>query len=281
MYENQIGLGVSIDGTREVHNSQRLLISGQDTHDIVSQNIRTALEKYGLRLGTITTITRNNAEHIEEILDYFAKELKLTRVKFNFVHRSKFTCCEELCLSKEEISMIEMRILHKIIDLRIDGYPILEYNINVKLNNLLYLKYSDICLSKGCNGGRKMIVFDMEGRIYPCELTDTPKESIGNIDEDKNLIKIVKEAINQRTYFIPKKAEECNSCDWYVYCKGGCTVRAMSTRKFPPAVDEVECAIDSVLYPELIRLILEEPDKFNILLGNQGILETISSYTKR
>lgn len=272
LYKNKIGLGISIDGIKETHDQQRLFASGLESHEIVVKNLIEAKKRYGERLGIITTITKNNADHIEKILDYYAKELKLSKVKFNFVHKSTFVECDELCLSKEEISNTEIRILHKITSLHKEGFPITEYNINVKLNNLLFLKYSDICLSRGCGGGRKMIVFDIEGRIYPCELTDIESENIGSISDEHGLIKLVEDAMHYRSYFIPKKADACQNCDWYIFCKGGCTVRTISLDKQPPAIDEIECAVNSALYPELIRLILEEPDTVNMLLENQSVV---------
>ena len=45
------------------------------------------------------------------------------------------------------------------------GYDVMEHNIFIKLKNLLFREYTDICLSCGCCGGKKMIVFDMDGNI--------------------------------------------------------------------------------------------------------------------
>ena len=268
LYDNKIGIGISIDGFESVHNAQRTLWSGDGTHNIVEHNLLLAQKKYGDRLGTITTITKNNAGYVEEILEYFACELNLKSVKFNFVHKSMFSGCDDLCLSNEEISKTEIKILNKIIELNKRGYYISEYNIKVKLKNLLFKQYSDICHSNGCNGGRKMIVFDMEGRIYPCELTDTPDESIGSIYDEISLIDIISDATKNRDYFIDKKDKVCNNCEWYVYCKGGCTVRVINSEKRPPAIDDVECSVNSVLYPALVELILSKPDVVNRILNN-------------
>lgn len=271
LYDNQIAIGISIDGCSKVHDSQRVFDCGKATHNIVEKNLLLAKEKYKDKLGTITTVTKNNSKYIEEILEYFACELKLKNVKFNFVHKSMFSDCEELCLSNDEISDAELRMLNKIVELNEKGYHISEHNIKVKIKNLLFREYSDICHSKGCCGGKKMIVFDMMGNIYPCELTDTPTENIGNIYDKSSLISTVNKASRNRDYFIPKKANVCETCEWYVFCQGGCTVRAISCGKRPPEIDMVECAVNKALYPALVELILTKPRIINLLLGFEAL----------
>lgn len=267
LYENKIGIGISIDGTKELHDAQRVGANGAGTHETVERNLIRAVEQYGDRLGTITTVTKKNVTGIEDILEYYAVRLNLTNVKFNFVHESMFSDCSELCLDKDEIADAAVRIMKKIVELNERGYHISEYNMKTKLKNILYLQYSDICHSKGCCGGQKMIVFDREGMIYPCELTDTPAESIGSIYDDADLIDIVSGAMVNRNFFIPKRAEICEECGWYVFCRGGCTVRAISTGKRPPAIDNVECAVNRNLYPALVELILDKPEIVNQIMG--------------
>lgn len=270
LYDNKIGIGISIDGFKEVHDSQRVLINGQGTHHLVEENLLRTQTLYGNRLGTITTVTKKNCDYIEEILEYFAIKLHLTNVKFNFVHKSLFSDCSGLCLTKAEISDTVLRILNKLVELNERGYIISEHNIKTKLKNLLFHEYSDICHSCGCHGGRSMIVFDMQGKIYPCELTDTPEESIGSIYEPNcSLNDLVEHASRTKDFYMSKKEDICNSCDWYVFCKGGCTVRTMSIGKRPPHIDEIECSVNLSLYPALIKLILEKPQIVNRFLNEE------------
>lgn len=267
LYNNKIGIGISIDGYEEVHDKQRVFENGYGTHNIVEKNLFRAKEKYGNFLGTITTLTRINATHIENILEYYAINLGLKNVKFNYVHESMFTECRDLCLSKEEIAETEIRLLNKLVELNENGFEITEHNIAVKLKNILTRKFTDICHSCGCTGGKKMIVFDMNGNYYPCELTDIPSESIGNIYDDKDLIVNLVDAIKNKDFFIEKKEEKCLNCMWDVYCKGGCTVRAISRGKRPPSVDEIECAVNISLYPALLELIMTKPKIVNRIIG--------------
>ncbi|MCD8013645.1 MAG: radical SAM protein [Lachnospiraceae bacterium] len=269
LYENRIGIGISIDGTKVLHDAQRITESGAGTHTIVEKNLQQARQLYGERLGTITTVTSKNVDGIEDILEYFAVQLHLTNVKFNFVHESMFSNCDGLCLGKENIAEVAVRILQKIVELNERGYRISEYNMKTKLVNILHQKYTDICHSQGCCGGRKMITFDMEGRIYPCELTDTPEENIGCIYDGTDLIALVSDAVQERDFFIPKRADVCVDCEWYLFCRGGCTVRAISVGKRPPTIDEIECAVNRSLYPALIELVQTKPDIVNRILDGK------------
>ena len=67
------------------------------------------------------------------------------------------------------------RSLIEMIDLSED-YSIVELNVQEKMMNLLIRSKSNICTSRGCMGGTKMIAFDQDGRIYPCDVTDYKEE---------------------------------------------------------------------------------------------------------
>lgn len=260
LFEHRIGIGISIDGYSVLHDLQRVLPRGGGTHAIVEKHLKAARELYGPRIGTITTVTQNNAPFVEDILEYFAVQLHLENVKFNFVHQSTFNECQSLCLSKGEIANTEVRILRKLVELIERGYPIFESNLKIKLNNLLYRKYSDVCHSRGCCGGRKMVVFSMDGGIYPCELTDSPQEQIGSIYDEKDLLQQIQLAKTTRDFYIKKTSKDCEACNWYVFCGGACTVRTISSGKRPPAIDEIECAVNKTVYPALMELFLTKPE---------------------
>ena len=273
LYDAKIGIGISIDGYERLHDQQRILPNGSGTHKTVEKHLRKSLELFGQRVGTITTITRQNADYIESILDYFVKEIGLKHVKFNFVHPSVFFDCNDICVDEKLISVTILRLLNRMVDLIEIGYQVEEHNICVKLKNILTNKFTDICHSRGCNGGKRMIVFDRNGNIFPCEMTDTPKEKLGSIYEPISLLDMIHKSVGIRDYFLVKKEEICESCEWYIYCRGGCTVRTICSGKRPPLIDRIECAVNRTLYPALMELILTKPNVVNKLL-ECDLLET-------
>lgn len=262
LHTNKIAIGVSLDGSEKFHDLQRVSANGHPTHRIIVSNLKELKKVYKNNFGIINTITKINQDEVENILDYYAKELKIEHVKFNFVHESEFA--QNLCIDLSKISELTIRILNKVIELNMSGYVISETNIKHKLLNLLTRGSSDICNSCGCCGGYKMITFDMHGGIYPCELTDYPEECIGNIKNNEQLVDVIRIASDSKPYFLPNMDEECKLCEWQYYCRGGCSIKKKMAKT---SRDMVECTINSVLYPELIRLIMEKPKIINQLVG--------------
>lgn len=111
----------------------------------------------------------------------------------------------------------------------------------------------------------------MHGNIFPCELTDQPEYAIGNIYNGIPLISQIENSIKGKNSFFDKKENtECIDCYWKIFCKGGCTVRVMSNKNNKD-VDITECEINKVLYPELIKLIIDKPEIVNKMLGWDGL----------
>lgn len=262
LFEHNVSIGISIDGNKEIHDRQRVFANTKGSFEYVLQGIKNVKKYYGDNFGIINTITRKSIEHIEDILDFYAKDINIKHVKFNFVHESEFAA--NLCLNKEQVIDGTKRVYKKIMSLNNEGYNIIDMNIRHKLLNLLIRDNSDICVSQGCTGGTSMIVFDMEGYIYPCELTDYIEERIGNVKEAVDLIKIVKEAKETKAYFKEKDDVSCLSCSWRYFCKGGCSIKAKLSRT---KKDDLECTVNSTLYPEMIESILSEQKLINDFLN--------------
>ena len=112
-----------------------------------------------------------------------------------------------------------------------------------------------------------MIVFDMNGYIYPCELTDYVEERIGNI-KDGDLLELINSAKNTKDYFKKKEETDCLFCSWKYFCKGGCSIKAKLAKS---KIDKLECAINSTLYPIMIDSILNNPKLINKLLNTEII----------
>lgn len=269
LVDRNITVGISLDGIKQVHDSQRVLHNQAGTYEQVIEGLNRLRGVMKNDFGVIMTITRYTIPHIEEILDFFAKNLNINYIKINFVHKSDFVDNEELCLLPNEIYSCASRIFYKIMDLNEEGYDFFESNIQIRLLNLLGLRNSSICCSFGCNGGYRMIAFDSKGNVYPCELTDYPQEQIGSIDQEISLIQMVRKAKQNMDYFLPKREAKCYNCPWWCYCQGGCTVQAKCMGKAIGEVDDIECICNNVWYEGLIKMILEKPNVINHFLHSK------------
>ena len=265
----KIHISISIDGNRSIHDAQRALLNGNPSHELVEKAVKTIYETNRENTAVLATITRKSASRVDEILEYFAVKLRIQRVKLNFVHQSSFVDNEKLCLTGEEIGDCSVKILHKILELRDRGYEIYDYNICTKLNNLLLDTKTDVCLCRGCSGGKKMVTIDCNGDIYPCDISDYPEEKLGNIMDNQDLIELIKKSTDRKPYFMPKTSQSCQKCPWQYYCRGGCTVHVKCAEKALGEIDEIECAVNRALYPELMELIIRNPEKVNHLTGTE------------
>lgn len=264
--ERNIWVSVSIDGPEMVHNQQRVFRDGSPTHSVVEANLIRLRDKYQGQVSVIATLTKNSSAHVKEIVNYLVKELALQNIKVNYVHKSSFVENEDLCMSVEEIAYSSRAVFDAVLEVMKEGYKTADYNIYTKMSNLINNPAEDSCISNGCHGGRRMIVFNEKGDIYPCDVTDYPEEKIGNIKENRTLINTIEEAMSAHGYFIEKKEPKCDNCPWYCFCRGGCTVHVKTQGLEPTEVDPIECTVNKTLYPLLVHLILAEPETVNLIL---------------
>ncbi len=269
-YKRNIHIGVSIDGKADIHNLQRRMADGKPSYDRMMKGMMNLREAgYGIRHGIISVFTKNSLPHLEEMLEFLAVELKVDRFKLNIVKESPMMQDKGLCLNNSEIKDFQLRLLKKLIELNKRGYPIIELNVLDKLQNILNRNKSNICISRGCMGGKKMVAFDMDGRIFPCDITDYKEEAIGSIYDGEELIALLEKAHKEKDFFAEKTSELCNDCPWWFYCKGGCTTAIKYKKGHVSGVDSAECISNRTLYPELVNLILDEPEMVKVLTKNK------------
>jgi len=178
-YERHIGVGLSIDGPRHIHDLQR----GRGSYDIAIRALN-SLVNAGYKkeeIGAISVITKYSVEHIDDIVNHIIEDLGLTVVHLNYpitYNRSLIPSPERF--AEKLISMFE-NIISKYIHVKVR--PLTEF-----LLSLLIGKSFSVCYQyDGCYAGMAMLAFDTQGNIYPCpELVTTTKYRLGNVKQIKN-----------------------------------------------------------------------------------------------
>lgn len=269
LHEHKIHIGVSIDGDKEIHNQQRLFVNGKPTYDDVLKGINTLRESYGDNFGTVSVVTGNSVAIIDRVITHFVKDLKLKHMKLNLMRISDFIDNSNLYVSEEEASKFVENMLDTVVKLLGDGYEFEEVNITTKMLNLINHQKSNLCICRGCNGGKAMVTISRDGKVYPCELSDYPEECIGSIYDERSLVDTVKSGMETHDYFAEKHIEECDSCPWKYFCRGGCTSHVKTQGLKPPDIDKLECIVNKTLYPRLVELILTRPDIVNKIVRYQ------------
>lgn len=255
-----IGIGVSIDGPREIHDSQRRDVGDHATFDQVMEGIQRLRENGVKHIGSISVITKPGLEHIDEILDFFAEELPDLSVKINPMHSPGRREALPLAVGAEDISVLVEKTAGKLKKLWLQGRKVKEGNFTSALQNLLARSDANICKSHGCMGGRRMLIFDQNGDMFPCEIVDYPSEKLGNAEDGVDIMDSVQTGIGKKEYFKEKHKAECDCCPWWYYCQGGCTSAILYERGCVEGVDECGCASAKALYEQAIRLITDAPE---------------------
>ena len=253
--EANIHVGISIDGNSLVHDLQRPMIGGSPSLNRVENGIKNLRDAGCRNFGTITVVTRNTLRHLEEIIDYFAKDLHLKSIKFNLMRKTDHN--EGLAIDPDEIESYADRLLNHIYHLYKNGIFIREQNIRQRLLNLTCRPDNNICNACGCQGGRRMLSIDPEGSVYPCELTDYQTFRMGSVEESFDRM-AQRAAESGKGYFEPRNLESCKDCPWFYYCKGGCKSAALYAYGQVTNIDETECRLNKTLYPRLVNILLND-----------------------
>lgn len=256
MKDAQIDFGVSVDGPPVVHDMQRLTVNGEKTAQKVHAGLVRAHDMGFDNVGGICVVTNKSLGHIREIITYAADELRLGAIKLNLMHQPDHDCADIRVLTESEITEVCKEMLDSWIDISKRFPEFHELNIKDRLNNILYRTDAHICHACGCCGGRQMVSFDMDGDIYPCELTDWPDEKMGNIKDGIPLREIIESSLS-KPYFHKKENAECTDCPWQYYCRGGCSA-AIKYTGHKTTIDTLECTFNKNLYPLLIEALLQE-----------------------
>lgn len=267
LYEMDVSVGVSIDGTPVHQNLQRKTIDGKDSIDLVKRGIKYLQKYYKDRIGGITVVTKYNYKDIDKIIDYFINELGIHSMKFNIVKDNPNAAKKRLCLSLREVREFANKLCDVMEFYRILGVPFSEGNIQIRYDNLLERSSFSCCNSNGCKGGDVLISIDANGNIYPCEMMDYKDVLLGSIyvnnevSNGTNFDDIIKANKENNVYFKDKGVPKCNKCPWKYYCNGGCTSRIYYAGN-KDKIDKVECEFNRIVYPRLIeQLLSSSPNK--------------------
>lgn len=265
LIRRNIHFGISIDGCRRVQDIQRPAMDSSGTFDAISENIRLIRSKMD-HLSTISVNTKEGLNSISESLDELAG-LGVTCVKFNLMHPNSSTGAG-LVLTEDDISTLINKLVEGLIRINKRGVRMFDANIRDKILNLCTGSCGELCHSDGCTGGYTFVTINRHGDIYPCELVGNESLRIGSIFSDEGLVEQISRSIGTNPYFSEKRSASCEGCPWHTFCRGGCTASVISYCRGADQIDEKECAINRILYPKLVDLILNHPDEIAGLTGS-------------
>lgn len=219
-------VGISLDGTKSIHDWNRIDASGKGTFQQITKNIR-LLEKYGVTFNIVSVLTGQMAKHIRQTYDFLKKQ--------GFFYHQYIPCLDPIGKEpgKEPYSLtpaLYCQALCNLFDLYFEdwqkGNPVsVRYFDNWV--QVLQGKTPEACSMYGRCSIQNVV--EANGDIFPCDFYVLDEYRLGNIREVS-----FQELADRRTEFLFFQTEacrddRCKNCRWYALCRGGCRRDCFST----------------------------------------------------
>jgi uncharacterized protein len=216
-----VRVGFSLDGTKEIHDSQRVNHNGEGTFDIIMEKVALCKKKK-LDPKCIIVATKKHIGKIPKLFQFmcdFDIKFKLNPI---FIAGEAKKNVEDYALTPEEYAKMAIELF----DLSFfdKEYKITEPNFIEIASNLITNKPKGCMFVKNCQDS--FITVSPNGDVFPCgrfcdkDLTgcaygNLHKESLSDI-----LPKIKSSDIYNRYKYI--ETSDCKECQYFNICHGGC-----------------------------------------------------------
>lgn len=229
--ENGFGIGISLDGTRQIHDQHRKDAQCRPTFDRIMKNIG-LMKEVDLKFGLIQTTTAKSIPSMQESQEFFYHELGLRSWNVNFVDEKS---CQESVSSDASIALSNndlWQVYDKLIDfwLIANDRSLIIDELDQFVAAALDRKPS-CCHFSGCCGNFSCV--DYNGLVYPCDrLCSEPKDVIGDLREAS--MSEIMNGDKARKFRVEARAlhKDCLVCVWQPFCNNGCTAMRDNNDKY-------------------------------------------------
>lgn len=217
--ENHFLIGLSVDGTPEIHNSMRHTQSGGDTYARIEHTAR-LLDQYQVDYNILTVVTPQIAENICQVYHAYKKR--------GWNYQQYIACLDPLDEGhgKTPYSLPPGLYGQFLIDL----FGLWDADLKKKCQPYIrqFENYvglaagyiAESCDQRGVCGIQNVV--EADGSVYPCDFYMLDEYKLGNFNEDKL------DKINERRKelgFVERSLkldQKCSQCKYYRLCRGGC-----------------------------------------------------------
>ena len=226
-------IGVSLDGSKCVHDENRLFNDESGTFDRVMKSIE-LLRKYNIDFNILSVVNKKVATHAKEVYNFYKEN--------NFKFIQFIPCIDEPFEATYDFSLNDKDYLNFLND-TFDLY----YNDFMNGNYISIRNYDNWCMmikgrrpeSCGMMGVcASYFLVESNGNVYPCDFYAFDKWILGNINNnDFNELAHSEKAhefIKESLYVYPK----CKTCKWKNICRGGCRKYRQATGQELPGLSK-------------------------------------------
>lgn len=215
--ENNVLVGVSLDGPAKFHNKNRVDFQDRETHKRVLDGIE-ILKAQDVDFNILTVVTNDHAKNIEKVYKYLVDQ--------GFEHLQFIPCIDPIDFKVKNIKAANklyteyLNNLYKVWskDLRSGKYISVRFFDNML--TMLNGGSPEACDMRGICSIQNII--EADGTVFCCDFYATDDYVIGNINDGtyEQFFKTdVARKFVEESMDVPDK---CKSCKWYSLCRNGC-----------------------------------------------------------
>lgn len=215
-------VGLSLDGPEHIHNRYRFMRGGQKSWNRVMDSAKLMLDN-NVQVNALIVLNEYSAQFPEEIYK-FNKDLGLNYMQF-------IPCVETDPRDTTKVAPFSVspenygNALCTLFDLWQADFVENRPTTSIRYFDSVFYNYvglppPECTLLKECGN---YVVVEHNGNVYSCDFFVEPEWKLGNIMQD-NLTNMLNSS-KQRKFGRLKSMlpEECRTCHWLHYCRGGCT----------------------------------------------------------
>lgn len=217
--KNDFLIGLSVDGTKKIHDSMRHTRSGSDTFDHVA-HAASLMDEYQVDYNILTVVTPQIATNIKEVYQSYKSR------KWNY--QQYIACLDPLGegRGKKPFSLTPEVYGQFLIDLFNLWYEDMlsgKQPFIRQFENYVGLAAgykAEACDQRGTCGIQHVV--EADGSVYPCDFYVLDEYKLGNFNENRlDQLDVRRKEIEfvERSF---KLNEKCRDCRYYRLCRGGC-----------------------------------------------------------
>ena len=244
--ENGFDVGISIDGTKCIHDFYRKDAAGKETYERIRENIE-LLKQCGIRPDLLCTVNCETGKHPFEVYESL-KSLATGWIQFIPIVNKE----EDGSLSEDSVDPKRYgNFLSCIFEQWISDFGKLGVQLFMEALNVYAGGKQSLCwLQKRCG---KVLVVESDGFVYSCDHFVSADYRLGNVLTDAlEDLAVRNDDFGKRK---EKLNEKCQNCRFLFLCNGGC----IKDR------DEENCNVLCEAYEELYET-MDEPLKMMVTL---------------
>ena len=216
--ENDVLVGVSVDGDRTLHDMARKTPDGKGTHERVMRSME-LLKKHGVRYNLLTVVSANTARHPTQLYKFY-KKIGATHVQLIpcLPPLGEGTDCRH-APTPEALGQFLVGFYRLWREDFKDGQP--PFAVREFDQALATLQgRGGFCGSRGfCT---PQLIVEADGSLYPCDFYVLPAYCTGNVQKHSIEQTLQSEGIKRFVQDHPAAPTLCRTCRYLPVCGGGC-----------------------------------------------------------